>query len=293
MSIFRRVSELEPYNEDDPKQYAEYGKPYLDNFVRAIRKAIRGIKFGRVIETKGSRSYEVHVYTEGQPFTMGYIGYGDWRDYGVEHIDHYNVVSPNIINDKYSHGDAQHRKMSTKLDVALKTAKRYFRNLTPEQMAKNEASGIRDNYNSVRYRLGESKDEKHRKLLRGDAVISEFRHMLRQGYEFVDKSFGAEVQAYITSIDDFSEAKAKGLDVAFVHVFEKFGEQTFQVVKIHELHNTNRLSNLSIDDAIEYTSETLPEDLMGKLSALNMLQKDGYVEDVGFNSGDGLFYVTL
>ena len=280
MSIFRRVSELEPFAIG-----GNTGEIY--DFIIALQKAIRGVKFG-VIDGREHR--EIHVYTEGQPFTMGYIGYGDWRDSGVENIDYYNVVSPNITNEKYSYGDARHRKMSTKLDVALKTAKRYFRNLTPEQMAQNEVDGILTSYKSVRYKLREDKDNKHSKLLRSDAVISEFRHMMEQGYEFVDKSFCAEVQAYITSIDEHAEAKAKGLSVAFVRVFEKFGEQTFQVVKMHGLHN---MSRPPIDDAVEYTSETLPADLMGKLSTLNMLEKDGYVEDVGFNSGDGLFYVTL
>ena len=278
MSIFKRVSKLTPYEDC---QYIEG----TYEFVCAIQKAIRGVKFGVIDGRK-----EIHVYTEGQPFTMGYIGYGDWRDYGRETIHYYNVVSPNITNEKYSYGDAQHRKMSTKLDVALKTAKRYFRNLTPEQMAQNEVNGIRSSYNSVRHKLREDRDMKQRNLFNSDAVISEFRHMMEQGYEFVDKSFGAEVQAYITSIDEHSEAKAQGLSVAFVRVFEKFGEQTFQVVKMHELHN---MSRPPIDDAVEYTSETLPADLMGKLSNLNMLQKDGYVEGVGFNSGDGLFYVTL
>ena len=280
MSIFKRVSELTPY------EFSGATAP-LDCFADAISKAIRGVKFG-VVDGKSHR--EVHVYTEGQPFTMGYIGYGDWRDSGYETIYHYNVVSPNITNEKYSYGDACFRKMSTKLDVALKTAKRYFRNLTPEQMAQNEISGIRSSYNDIRYDLRRDKDEKHDKLLRGDAVLSEFRHMLQQGYEFVDQRFGEEVQAYIASIDEHAEAKAKGLNVAFVRVFEKFGEQAFQVVRMHGLHN---MSNPPKDDAVEYTSETLPEDLMGKLSTLNMLQKDGYVEGVGFNSGDGLFYVTL
>lgn len=279
MSIFRRVSELTPY------ENCNSGGTY--EFAYAIQKAIRGVKFG-VIDGREHR--EVHVYTEGQPFTMGYIGYGDWRDYGCETINYYNVVSPNITNEKYSYGDARHRKMSTKLDVALKTAKRYFRNLTPEQMAQNEVNGILTSYKNVRYKLREDKDNKHSKLLRSDAVISEFRHMLQQGYEFVDKNFGEEVQAYLKSIDEHAEAKAKGLSVAFVRVFEKFGEQTFQVVKMHGLHN---MSSPPKDDAVEYTSETLPEDFMGKLSTLNMLQKDGYVEGVGFNSGDGLFYVTL
>ena len=278
MSIFKRVSELRPYE-------GSGAVTELECFADAISKAIRGTKFGVLY---GKKHRELHVYTEGQPFTMGYIGYGDWRDSGVENIDYYNVVSPNITNEKYCYGDSCHRKMSTKLDVALKTAKRYFRNLTPEQMAKNEARGIRSSYNDIRYNLRRDKDEKHDKLLRGDAVLLEFRHMLQQGYEFVDQRFGEEVQAYITSIDEHAEAKAKGLDVAFVRVFEKFGEQAFQVVNIHSLQDRSKYS-----DAVEYTSETLPEDLMGKLSTLNMLQKDGYVEGVGFNSGDGLFYVTL
>ena len=278
MSIFKRVSELTPYE-------GSGAVTELECFADAISKAIRGTKFG-VVDGKHHR--ELHVYTEGQPFTMGYIGYGDWRDSGVENIDYYNVVSPNITNEKYNYGDARHRKMSTKLDVALKTAKRYFRNLTPEQMAKNEARGIRNSYDNVRYKLRKDKDDKHSDLLRGNAVLLEFRHMLQQGYEFVDQRFGEEVQAYITSIDEYTEAKAKGLDVAFVRVFEKFGEQAFQVVNIHSLQDRSKYS-----DAVEYTENTLPADLMGKLSALNMLQKDGYVEGVGFNSGDGLFYVTL
>ena len=277
MSIFKRVSELTPYE-------GSGAVTELECFADAISKAIRGTKFG-VVDGKHHR--ELHVYTEGQPFTMGYIGYGDWRDSGVENIDYYNVVSP---NEKYSYGDACYRKMSTKLDVALKIAKRYFRNLTPEQMAQNEIGGIRSSYNDIRYNLRRDKDEKHDKLLRGDAVLSEFRHMLQQGYEFVDQRFGEEVQAYIASIDEYAEAKARGLDVAFVRVFEKFGEQAFQVVRMHGLHN---MGSPPKDDAVEYTSETLPADLMGKLSTLNMLQKDGYVEGVGFNSGDGLFYVTL
>jgi len=280
MSIFKRVSELTPY------EFSGATAP-LDCFADAISKAIRGVKFG-VVDGKSHR--EVHVYTEGQPFTMGYIGYGDWRDSGYETIYHYNVVSPNITNEKYSYGDACFRKMSTKLDVALKTAKRYFRNLTPEQMAQNEISGIRSSYNDIRYDLRRDKDEKHDKLLRGDAVLSEFRHMLQQGYEFVDQRFGEEVQAYITSIDEHAEAKAKGLNVAFVRVFEKFGEQAFQVVRMHGLHKMSRPPK---DNVETYSSDTLPVDLMSKLTTLNMVAHKDYVEGVGFNSGDGMFYVQL
>ena len=77
MSIFRRVSELKPFAIG-----GNTGEIY--DFIIALQKAIRGVKFG-VIDGREHR--EIHVYTEGQPFTMGYIGYGDWRDSVVENID--------------------------------------------------------------------------------------------------------------------------------------------------------------------------------------------------------------
>lgn len=284
MNVSKRVSELTPYED------CNMAKMYIRGtyeFAKALQKTIRGIKFGKV----GDRE-EVHVYTEGQPFTMGYIGYGDWRYSGSKSIDYYNVVSSNITNDKYSSGNARHLKMSTKLDVALKTARRFFRNLTPEQMANNEARGIRNSYHDIRDTLRKDKDAKRQLLFEGNLVTSEFRHMLQQGYEFIDQRFGAEVRAYITLIDELESAVAKKLDVAFVRVFEKFGEQTFQVVNMYDVQKASYFKP-PMDAAVEYNDKTLPEELMGKLSALNMLQKGNYVEGVGFNSGDGLFYVTL
>jgi hypothetical protein len=46
------------------------------------------------------------------------------------------------------------------------------------------------------------------------------------------------------------------------------------------------------DDVSRYTADDLPEEIMQKLSVLNILSKDDYVDDVGFSAGEGMFYVV-
>jgi tetrahydromethanopterin S-methyltransferase subunit F len=41
-----------------------------------------------------------------------------------------------------------------------------------------------------------------------------------------------------------------------------------------------------------YTEAEMPEDILGKVSVLNITDVDEYVEDVGYNTGDGMFYVV-
>ncbi len=42
-----------------------------------------------------------------------------------------------------------------------------------------------------------------------------------------------------------------------------------------------------------YTDDTLPGELAGKLSVVNILSQDQYVEDVGYAVGDGMYYVQI
>ena len=40
-----------------------------------------------------------------------------------------------------------------------------------------------------------------------------------------------------------------------------------------------------------YTDD-LPEEIMGKLSVLTMVENDSYVDDVGYRAAEGMFYVV-
>jgi len=76
----------------------------------------------------------------------------------------------------------------------------------------------------------------------------------------------------------------------FVRVYERMGQQMFDVLTIDNAESTYR-AQMS-DDVSRYTADDLPEEIMQKLSVLNILSKDDYVDDVGFSAGEGMFYVV-
>ena len=41
----------------------------------------------------------------------------------------------------------------------------------------------------------------------------------------------------------------------------------------------------------EYSVATLPEEIKGKVMSLNVLEGEGFVDDVGYKAGDNMFYV--
>ena len=44
-------------------------------------------------------------------------------------------------------------------------------------------------------------------------------------------------------------------------------------------------------ESMTYTADTLPENIKGRVMALNVLDDDMFVDDVGYKVGDNMFYV--
>ena len=87
----------------------------------------------------------------------------------------------------------------------------------------------------------------------------------------------------------WQQRKEKPVNVWFVRVFERFGRQSFEVVGVDNAENNWNAK--AHDEIHRYNSDTVPEELAGKLSVLNMLQDKQYVDGVGQNCGEGMFYV--
>ena len=287
--LYTRVSTLKPVTDEDMLNLR--GK-YLQKFALTLTQHMRGIKFGTLGTHDVTQTHMLWVYMDEQPFAMGYIGYGDWQT-EVTGDSKFVVYAHTIINGKYSYGDQQKIATSVHLDKGIKNAKKYLRNFDALNIAQAELDGIRSAFNSIKYTVQRTKQSKWDSITSGageGVLLSEFRNMIASGYEFVDNDLRDKVQEYITSVDENNDRSQKTLDVAFVRVFNKFGEQTFEVVRMYGLHKMSRPPK---DDVETYTNDTLPADLMGKLTTLNMVAHKDYVEGVGFNSGDGMFYVQL
>ena len=260
----------------------------VKNFTHRLSKQMRGIDFHYRNENSS------WVFMEGQPYCMGWVAFGDFRDSG-KGIENYVVYSHKIRNMKYGdHNDQHYMAMSLHLKDGVKNAKRYLKNFTMFDIANETLGLVRRKFNSARQEVRRDADEIKGKLFTSNAMYREMEHLSNTGYAFLDPAFGQQVKDYVTSQQEKKVSDAKNLNLHLIKVYEKLGEQHFDVVQINDADDRFRLSHkdFPIESIKTYVDETLPGELAGKLSVVNILTQDQYVEDVGYALGDGMYYVA-
>ena len=262
----------------------------VKNFIHRLSKEMRGIDFH--YRSKNSS----WVFMEGQPYCMGWIAFGDYRDTG-KGVENYVVYSNTIRNMKYSsgHSDQHYMAMALHLKNGVKNAKRYLKNFTMFDIANETLSSVRQRFSSERFKVRQDADDKKDKMFTSTAMYREMEHLVNTDYAFLDPAFGQQVKDYITSQQEKKVSEAKHLNLHLIKVYEKLGEQHFDVMQIN---NANKVYKLKPDEFSPelmktYSNVTLPQELAGKLSVVNILSQDQYVEDVGYAVGDGIYYVSL
>jgi len=278
--IAKRVSKIEDFTGDQRDE--------VKNFIHRLSKEMRGIDF----HYRGRHSS--WVFMEGQPYCMGWIAFGDYRETG-KGIENYVVYSHKIQNRKYSdHNDQYYITMSVHLKDGVKNAKRYLKNFTMFDIANETLGLVRRRFNSARHEVRRGADEIKGKLFTSDAMYREMEHLSNTGYAFLDPAFGQQVKDYVSSQQEKKVSDAKNLNLHLIKVYEKLGEQHFDVVQINDADDRFRLSleDFPPEFIKTYIDETLPQELAGKLSVVNILTQDQYVEDVGYALGDGMYYVA-
>jgi len=262
----------------------------IKNFIHKLSKEMRGIDF----YYKGTDAS--YVFMEGQPYCMGWIAFGDFRDTG-KGIENYVVYSHNIRNMKYSayNRDQHYMTMSLHLKDGVKNAKRYLKNFTMLDIANETLSDVKHKFSSARSKIRQTAQETKDKLFTSDAMYREMEHLSNTSYAFLDPAFGQQVKDYITSQQAYGVSKVKPLNLHLIKVYEKLGEQHFDVVHINNASTVYRLRPEDFPPELmnTYTDGTLPQELAGKLSVVNILTQDQYVEDVGYALGDGMYYVAV
>jgi len=279
--IAKRVSKIKDFTGEQNDE--------VKNFIHRLSKEMRGIDFH--YRSKNTS----WVFMEGQPYCMGWIAFGDFRTTGAG-VDNYVVYSHKIRNMKYSDSSEQHYMvMALHLKDGVKNAKRYLNNFTMFDIANETLSYVRHKFSSARFKIRQDADDKKDKMFTSTAMYREMEHLVNTGYAFLDPAFGQQVKDYITSQQEKKVSEAKHLNLHLIKVYEKLGEQHFDVVQIN---NASKVYKLTPDEfppelMNTYTDATLPRELAGKLSVVNILTQDQYVEDVGYALGDGMYYVSI
>ena len=268
-------------------------------FAQEVKKAFRGCE---VRASSSDINHSVyHVYMSDDEYVMG------WIDVDFDHAKEklsYVVHSRDIQNNKYDHYSEGFRtKVSTLAHVGLKNAKKYLRRFSHEEVA---LASI-DKYKAAAHRYRSSASEAYANtwhnmfgcsLDRGSRsreeacapILKEMYLLLDSGHEFMDKSLSNNLTALRAgkAVKDQAE-EDRNLPLSVVRVYEKLGNQAFDVCPIEDIIGLAR--NATLKWATHY-EDTLPEGVLGKLSTLSICEEDAFIPQVGYRHSEAVFYVT-
>ena len=270
--------------------------PQVEEFAQAVCNKIRGYKYAY---RDGRTTW---IYRDGDTFTMGYVGFGDFMD-SADGAKRYGVFSPNIQNGKYGYGDRQNMSQATKMAKALNNAAKYLRPLTMKEVVSMTERGVREKareaVQSVRKNVANIKDEVVDGLfyipdrvtaLKTNALQAELKHLVDTGYEFIDPRVGEQLRKVFGALEELSESRSTNEPVfTIVEAIKSVtGAQKFRVMKDVQLSWNWSHQEIEMDI---FSQDELPEELARKLAVMSMVDKDQYVEGVGYKYCDTLYYV--
>ena len=270
---------------------AEYVTPFAERVCKELRVKMHG---------RDRQSY--WLYRDDCPYCLGWVGYGDYRN-GGDGTNMYVVNARTIENGKYSDYSPQYfMKMSTNVDTAVRNAKKFIRMMSPIELAQTR---LKDATEAVDKVVQEARTEyQHARASAidvetsmyssdtnlGSKLMAELKHLLTVEHEFVNPTFGQDLRDMFAKQQELERLSNRTVPMWFVRVYERFGAQHFDVTTIDKGKHSWE-TNISTD-VQRFTADTLPEEIMQKLSVLNILDKDDFVDDVGYSAGEGMFYVV-
>jgi len=238
------------------------------------------------LHTHVTSSGTAYLYMNNQPYVLGRIKYGQLQDSTMDYM--YGVVSPNICNEKYSdHRELFSTKMTKNVDTALKHVKKYVRPMSLTDIARQSTNDYEHTVRRLVSQKVNTAEQSKRSVLQ-DELMTELRTMYQTGYEF-NATLAEKIHDWIAADEEASkyERKFKQLECRFVQVKNTPMGQHLSVAQC-----TDMLSySTKVTPTDVFTATNAPEELVGKLSVLTILEDEAYVEDVGMKITDELFYV--
>ena len=265
----------------------------LQGFMKELRKAFRGVVF-----TPQGDMRKVYMHMPNDPYVMGYIGYGDFQTTTKAMQSSYVVSSRHIMNMKYAdYNDQYYMAMSINLSTAVRNAKKYLRPLTTKDMALDEHNDMQRKSNDTESRASNAKNtaqsdllarSNREKKIEYNPMLEYMRTLVKVGHEFTDKELESNLLTYFKLEDEHKVLLDKGINVSYVRIYEKYGKQVFDVAPII---SKDRYSHI-VGDITPYGKADVPEDIVGKVSMLSMVDNGHWVDDVGYRVDATMFYVT-
>ena len=292
--FFREVSNFST----NPKQHqtlrqfgASTPDALLQEFQDALSKKMRGVQF----YPKGRN--ESYVYYPHEKYARGKLWqYGSRASahLGVYEDDaRFAVESRTIMNQRYGTGHPEyHTQQSKHLDTAVRKAAAA---LTAWGMNELAAIHARD-YESSRKDQIDEVNQKAREAMSNLGVGSQatpafvtLKNMLHQITDLDVKSKVEDVTRYL---QEETELRSNGESPMFVYVGQDHhGQQHFDTQRLKELMYSTVVTDEFPVRHYERSPHEGYDELVGKISVLNMATVGDYVSGVGMKVDEDMFYV--
>jgi hypothetical protein len=276
-------------------------------FCHTLRKdyAFKGCKFGiREGHDYGTKQC-VFLYFPDEIYARGVVGFGD---VGIRAtINKFYVEADSIYNRKIGIHRRQHHMLSSEdVHKAVKTAKQRLRKLSLNKIvdltAHKLTAALRAEKNSKTEAESEAMEVLREMLIRNGALTAELANMVKVNYEFKDESVHDAIVAYTDTINEDIEVSNRNISIALVLVHEPDGTGgghniTVQRGEKHlnlrnRVYVTDVLSSLENAVVETYTPDTLPDAIRAKISTLNILPGNSYVDGIGCRQSDNIYYIA-
>jgi len=253
----------------------------LEAFLVELQKEMPNLKFAY------RRSYEVHAYMDGCPYTLGILGF-DTSD------SRYYVTARFIENKKYSDGKWQRYTLWSKdRKVAIRNAKTFLRPYTTSEVAEAGGDTARIAINDQHQKSTQRAQTLRQTVVNPSRVLPELRVLIESGYKFADPDFDKDARAWVAAHDTVEAGRNVVRNFTFVHVTNDW---MGQVLKMQRLATSGNSYIYKFLADFKAPSETVPigeadEAIVGRISVLSMVGRNTYVEGVGYRATEDMFYV--
>ena len=152
--------------------------------------------------------------------------------------------------------------------------------------SKNAARSFRDVSSNANHEMRKMGN----RLFQHDGISSnyspmetELKNLLTLGHEFVDKELQAGLVDFFAQKDETKTLDARSDNGVFIYTTVRRGEQQCAVLQVDGL--SNYTPDVHPQSCVQwYTPQTLPEDMMGKFSMLQLVDDCHYVDGGGVQS---------
>lgn len=263
------------------KEVEGYGEPPvifpLAEFKEALSKKMRGVKFA------GREQNNAHVYYPHEKFTRGVISV---------HDGNYRVRSRTIENARYGSPSPEHyMHWSKNLNTAVKKAAAALQAWTVQELATVHA----DPYTTGRGELIQSVGQKAVTELKNlglerDSIVLPMLRGMRDSIP--DISVRTSVEDFFRYDKELNDLNGIGMSPTFVYVGkDHHGQQHLDTLHLHSVMYSMVQTDAQLVRHYERSPQEGYDELIGRISVLNMATVGDYVSGVGMKVDEDMFYV--